>query len=52
LVDPNRVDARGWSKLRQQAAEESTESTRESVAPGYRQQVEAYFRAVAEQSNQ
>ena len=52
LVDPNRVDASGWSKLRQQAAEESTESTRESVAPGYRQQVDAYFRAVAEQSNQ
>jgi hypothetical protein len=52
LLDPNRVDASGWSKLRQQVAEESTESTRESVAPGYRQQVDAYFRAVAEQSNQ
>ncbi len=52
LLDPNRIDASGWSKLRQQVAEESTESTRESVAPGYRQQVDAYFRAVAEQSNQ
>lgn len=51
LLDPNRIDASGWSKLRQQVAEESTESTRESVAPGYRQQVDAYFRAVAEQSN-
>jgi len=50
LVDPNRIDASGWNKLRRQAAEESTESLRESVAPGYRQQVDDYFRAVGDQT--
>jgi hypothetical protein len=39
-----------WGKLREQAAEETLESARGSIAPQYRQQVETYFRILSERS--
>lgn len=47
LLDVNR---RGddWGKLREQSATGIQESQRESLVPAYREQIEAYFRAMAE----
>ena len=47
VVDVNRIGAE-WGKLRTRASEEMIESQRESMSPGYRQQIEAYFRSLAE----
>lgn len=39
-----------WGLLREQASEDVLETRRESLAPRFRRQVEAYFRELAEQS--
>ncbi|MFO1066251.1 MAG: hypothetical protein U0892_20525 [Pirellulales bacterium] len=39
-----------WGKLREQAADQTLESSRTTVAPQYRQQVETYFRILSERS--
>ncbi len=47
VVDVNRIGA-DWGKLRERAAEDMIESKRETVSSTYRQQIEAYFRSLAE----
>lgn len=47
VLDVNRVGA-DWGKLRERTSEDMIESKRESVSPAYRQQIEAYFRSLAE----
>ncbi len=47
VVDVNRIGA-DWGKLRARTSEDMIESQRESVSPVYRQQIEAYFRSLAE----
>jgi len=47
VLDINRIGA-DWGKLRERASEDMLESKRESVSPAYRQQIEAYFRSLAE----
>ena len=48
-VDRNNSD---WGDLREQSADEVTESRREALNPQIRRQVEAYFRSLAERSLQ
>ena len=36
-----------WGKLRERRTEDASESRAESVAPQYRREIEAYFRAIA-----
>ena len=47
VIDVNRIGS-DWGKLRERAAEDMIESRRESVSSAYRQQIEAYFRSLAE----
>ena len=43
-------DGRDWGRLTQQTPEDITEGRRDPVAERYQKQVEAYFRAIAEQT--
>ena len=36
-----------WGQLRERRTEDASESRAESVAPQYRREIEAYFRAIA-----
>jgi hypothetical protein len=47
VLDINRIGA-DWGKLRERVSEDMLESKRETVSPAYRQQIEAYFRSLAE----
>lgn len=40
-----------WGKLREQSAEQTVESARQTVAPQYRQPVETYFRVLSERGH-
>ena len=48
-VDISQTDRAGveWGKLRERRTEDASESRAESVAPQYRREIEAYFRAIA-----
>ena len=48
-VDISQTDRAGaeWGKLRERRTEDASESRSESVAPQYRREIEAYFRAIA-----
>jgi hypothetical protein len=48
VLDVDRRAGEDWGKLREQAAEETLESARQSIAPQYRQSVETYFRVLSE----
>ena len=37
-----------WGALREQRTDDAVEDTGESIAPGYRREIEAYFRVIAE----
>ena len=39
-----------WGQLREQRTEDASESRGASIAPQYRREIEAYFRAVARQA--
>ncbi|MDA7893903.1 hypothetical protein N9B38_03225, partial [bacterium] len=39
-----------WGKLRERRTEDASESRAESVAPQYRREIEAYFRAIAKRA--
>jgi hypothetical protein len=49
MLDIDRIGG-DWGKLRERAAEEVTETRRDSLAPHVRRQVEAYFRGLSERS--
>lgn len=49
IVEVLRVDD-DWGNLREQKSQEMLESRRESIAPEYRRQIDAYFRILAERS--
>lgn len=51
MLDIDRIEG-DWGKLRERAAEEVTETRRDSLAPHVRRQVEAYFRGLSERSQQ
>jgi hypothetical protein len=46
----NRVEAKEWGKLPPKLAKDLVEGSRESVSSEYRNQIETYFRVIAEQS--
>ena len=48
-VDRGRVE---WGQLREQAADELLETRRDSLAPRYQKQIDAYFRELAEQGRE
>ncbi len=49
VIDINRI-GEDWGKLRERASQDMLESQREVVSPAYRQQIDAYFRVLAERS--
>ena len=48
-VDISKTERAGteWGKLRERRTEDASESRGESIAPQYRREIEAYFRAIA-----
>ena len=51
VLDVDRRSGEDWGKLREQSAEDTVESTRQTVAPQYRQSVETYFRVLSERGH-
>ena len=51
LEQVKREAERDWGQLTVKSAEDLTEGRRDPVSERYRQQVEAYFRVIAEQAN-
>jgi hypothetical protein len=51
VVDVSRIGD-DWGKLRERGAQDMLESQRETISPVYRQQIDAYFRVLAERSQQ
>lgn len=47
IIDVERIDGQ-WGKLRQQSTDALLQTQRDTISPRYRQQVEAYFRELAE----
>ena len=49
IVETDGIDRVGsdWGQLRERRTEDATESKSTTVAPQYRREIEAYFRAVA-----
>jgi hypothetical protein len=50
LPDAKTVKSGEWGKLPKKLAEELTQGQRESVAGEYREQIETYYRVIAEKS--
>lgn len=48
----NRKEKGGWGQLREKTADDLTQSKRNDVAPGYRKQVETYFRILSQQAKE
>ncbi len=51
VLSVDRRTGADWGKLREQAAEETVESARQTIAPQYRQSVETYFRVLSERGH-
>lgn len=51
VLDVDRRSSDDWGKLREQSAEDTVESSRQTVAPQYRQSVETYFRVLSERGH-
>lgn len=51
VLSVDRRSGNDWGKLREQAAEQTVESARQTVAPQYRQSVETYFRVLSERGH-
>jgi hypothetical protein len=52
LPTVDRSELGDWGRLRKQSAEDVTEAAREGIPAEYRQQVETYFRVIAERARQ
>lgn len=48
VLSVDRRSGEDWGKLREQAADQTIESARQSIAPQYRNSVETYFRVLGE----
>ena len=48
VLSVDRRTGNDWGKLREQAADQTVESARQTIAPQYRQSVETYFRVLSE----
>ena len=48
VLSVDRRSGEDWGKLREQAADQTLESARQSIAPQYRSSVETYFRVLGE----
>ncbi len=48
VLSVDRRSGEDWGKLREQAADQTIESARQSIAPQYRSSVETYFRVLGE----
>ncbi len=48
VLSVDRRSGEDWGKLREQAADQTIESARQSIAPQYRNSVETYFRVLSE----
>lgn len=51
VLSVDRRSGSDWGKLREQAADQTVESARQTVAPQYRQSVETYFRVLSERGH-
>lgn len=51
VLNVDRRTGEDWGKLREQAAADTVESARRTVAPQYRQSVETYFRVLSERGH-
>lgn len=51
VLSVDRRSEEDWGKLREQSAEQTVESARQTIAPQYRQPVETYFRVLSERGH-